>query len=193
MKEQLINSISQYIKLSSEEENLIEDYWTEKILEKGDYLLRNGAVCRTDNFVTNGALKAFYINPLTGKEEILYFAIENWWATDIESFQKQKASIYNIQAIEKTELLQINYHSFQKMLIEIPKLERFFRIILENYLGSLQKRLITNNTLDAEQRYFSFIENYSKIADKVPQYLIASYLGITAEFLSRIRKKHKPS
>lgn len=193
MKEQLIDSISQYIKLSSEEENLIGDFWTGKILEKGDYLLRNGEICRTDNFVANGALKAFYINPKTGKEEILYFAIENWWATDIESFQKQKASIYNIQAIEKTELLQINYNSFQKMLIEIPKLERFFRIILENYLGSLQKRLITNNTLDAEERYFSFIENYSNIADKVPQYLIASYLGITAEFLSRIRKKHKPS
>ncbi|WP_271768093.1 Crp/Fnr family transcriptional regulator [Aquimarina algiphila] len=193
MKEKLINSISKYIKLSSEEENSIETFWTEKTLEKGDYLLRNGETCRTDNFIVNGALKAFYINPETGKEEILYFAIENWWATDIESFQKQKASIYNIQAIEKTELLQINYHSFQKMLLEIPKLERFFRIILENYLGSLQKRLITNITLDAEQRYFSFIENYPKIADKVPQYLIASYLGITAEFLSRIRKKYKPS
>ncbi|WP_109435372.1 MULTISPECIES: Crp/Fnr family transcriptional regulator [Aquimarina] len=193
MKEKLINSISKYIKLSSEEENSIETFWTEKTLEKGDYLLRNGETCRTDNFIVKGALKAFYINPETGKEEILYFAIENWWATDIESFQKQKASIYNIQAIEKTELLQINYHSFQKMLLEIPKLERFFRIILENYLGSLQKRLITNITLDAEQRYFSFIENYPKIADKVPQYLIASYLGITAEFLSRIRKKYKPS
>ncbi|MDG5493026.1 Crp/Fnr family transcriptional regulator [Psychroserpens sp. SPM9] len=193
MKEQLINSISKHIKLSSEEENVIEDFWTKKILEKGDYLLRNGEICRTDNFVTNGVLKAFYINPQTGKEEILYFAIENWWATDIESFQKQKASIYNIQAIETTELLQINYHSFQKMLIKIPKLERFFRIILENYLGSLQKRLITNNTLDAEQRYFSFIENYSEIANKVPQYLIASYLGITPEFLSRIRKKYNLS
>lgn len=192
-KKGLINSILKYIKLSSVEENLIEGFWTKKHLEKGDYLLRNGEICRTDNFVVNGALKAFYINPKTGNEEILYFAIENWWATDIESFQKQKASIYNIQAIEKTELLQINYHSFQKMLIEIPKLERFFRIILENYLGSLQKRLITNNTLDAEQRYFNFLQNYSKIADKVPQYLIASYLGITAEFLSRIRKKNKLS
>jgi len=193
MKDQLIQSISKYVDLSSEEEKLIDFFWTEKTLEKGEYLLRNGEICRTDNFVANGALKAFYINPQSGREEILYFAIKNWWATDIESFQKQKASIYNIQAIERTELLQINYNSFQKMLFEIPKLERFFRIILENYLGSLQKRLITNNTLDAEQRYFTFIENYAKIADKVPQYLIASYLGITAEFLSRIRKKHKSS
>lgn len=193
MKDQLIQSISKYVDLSSEEEKLIDFFWTEKTLEKGEYLLRNGEICRTDNFVANGALKAYYINPQSGREEILYFAIENWWATDIESFQKQKASIYNIQAIERTELLQINYNSFQKMLFKIPKLERFFRIILENYLGSLQKRLITNNTLDADQRYFTFVENYAKIADKVPQYLIASYLGITAEFLSRIRKKHKSS
>ena len=193
MKDQLIQSISKYVDLSSDEEKLIDFFWTEKTLEKGEYLLRNGEICRTDNFVANGALKAFYINPQSGREEILYFAIENWWATDIESFQKQKASIYNIQAIERTELLQINYNSFQKMLFEIPKLERFFRIILENYLGSLQKRLITNNTLDAQQHYFTFVENYAKIADKVPQYLIASYLGITAEFLSRIRKKHKSS
>lgn len=193
MKELLIKSISNYIKLNSEEENLIETFWTEKTLEKGDYLLRNGETCRTDNFVVKGTLKAFYINPKTGKEEILYFAIENWWATDIESFQKQNPSIYNIQAIEKTKLLQIRYNSFQEMLTKIPKLERFFRIILENYLGSLQRRIILNNILDAEQRYSHFLKNYPKISEKVPNYLIASYLGITAEFLSRIRKKNEAS
>ncbi|MDO6761669.1 Crp/Fnr family transcriptional regulator [Tamlana sp. 2_MG-2023] len=193
MKEQLINSISRHIKLSPEEKNLIKAFWTEKTLEKGDYLLRNGETCRTDNFVINGILKAFYINSKTGKEEILYFAIENWWASDIESFQKQKPSIYNIQAIENTSLLQIHHDSFQEMLKQIPKLERFFRIILENYLGSLQKRIILNNILDAEQRYSDFLENYPKISEKAPNYLIASYLGITAEFLSRIRKKIKLS
>lgn len=193
MKEQLIESISKYVKLNSEEENLIETFWTEKILEKEDYLLKNGQTCRTDNFVVSGALKAFYINPETGKEEILYFAIENWWATDIESFQKQIPSIYNIQAIENTKLLQIHYDSFQEMLKRIPKLERFFRIILENYLGSLQRRIILNNVLDAEQRYSDFLKNYPTVSEKVPNYLIASYLGITAEFLSRIRKKMKAS
>ncbi|WP_340065767.1 Crp/Fnr family transcriptional regulator [Ascidiimonas aurantiaca] len=191
MKASLIKSISKHLQLNVEEENLIKTFWTEKILEKGDYLLRNGETCRTDNFVVNGALKVFCINSETGKEEILYFAIENWWATDIESFQKQKPSIYNIQAIEKTELLQIHYDHFQEMLRQIPKLEHFFRIILENYLGSLQRRIIANKVFDAEQRYLDFMENYSSIADKVPNYLIASYLGITPEFLSRIRKKNE--
>ncbi|MHA7831651.1 MAG: Crp/Fnr family transcriptional regulator [Flagellimonas sp.] len=193
MKEELIKSISKHIGLNSKEEQLIKTFWTEKTLEKGDYLLRNGDTCRTDNFVVEGALKAFYINPETGKEEILYFAIENWWATDIESFQKQSPSIYNIQALEKTRLLQIHYNSFQEMLRQVPKLERFFRIILENYLGSLQKRIILNKTLDAEERYLDFLKNYPKIAMKVPNYLIASYLGVTAEFLSRMRKKIKAS
>jgi len=193
MKEALIKSISKYVKLNSEEENQIEIFWTEKTLQIGDYLLRNGEICKTDNFVIKGALKAYYINSENGKEEILYFAIDNWWATDIESFQKQKPSIYNIQAIDKTVLLQINHYSFEEMLRKIPKLERFFRIILENYLGSLQRRIIVNNVFDAERRYSDFLENYPKVAEKVPQYLIASYLGITAESLSRIRNRNKTS
>lgn len=187
----LINNILKFVKLDPEEEKLLETFWTEKTLGKGDFLLRNGEVCRTDNFVVRGALKAFYINAENGKEEILYLAIDEWWATDIESFQKQRPSIYSIQAIKETTLLQIRYDAFQAMLHQIPKLERFFRIILENYLGSLQRRIILNNVNDAEQRYFEFLERYPEIAEKVPQYLIASYLGISAEFLSRIRKKNK--
>jgi len=191
MNEQLLKNISKHVKLSEEEKNLFEIFWTEKTLDKNDYLLRNGEICRTDNYIIAGTLKAFYINSESGREEILYFAIDDWWASDIDSFQKQKSSIYNIQALEKTKLLQINHHSFNEMLKQIPKLEKYFRIILESYLGSLQRRIITNNVLDAEQRYFEFIEQYPKIVNKVPQYLIASYLGVSAEFLSRIRKKTK--
>ncbi|MGV3508014.1 MAG: Crp/Fnr family transcriptional regulator [Sphingobacteriaceae bacterium] len=189
MHTQLIKNISKYVELNAEEKILFETFWTEKTFDKGDYLLRNGEVCRTDNFVVKGALKAFYINSESGKEEILYLAIDEWWATDIESFRKQQPSIYNIQAIEETTVLQIRFNSFQDMLTQIPKLERFFRIILENYLGSLQRRIVLNNVNSAEQRYFDFLERYPEIADRVPQYLIASYLGISAEFLSRIRKR----
>ncbi|MBZ9630452.1 Crp/Fnr family transcriptional regulator [Salegentibacter sp. LM13S] len=191
MYPQLLINISKHITLSSEENKLFESFWTEKTLSKGDYLLRNGNICRSDNFVVQGALKAFYINSENGKEEIIYFAIDEWWATDIESFREQKPSIYSIKALKDTKLLQISYDSFQKMLNEIPKLERFFRIILENYLGSLQRRIILNNILDAEQRYSDFLKKYPEIAEKVPQYSIASYLGVSAEFLSRIRKKNK--
>jgi len=189
MDQSLMQNISRHLTLNPEEKTLFETFWIEKTLGKGDYLLRNGEVCRTDNYIISGALKAFYINSDKGKEEILYFAIDDWWATDILSFQKQAPSIYNIQALEDTTLLQIDYHSFQKMLVLIPKLEKYFRIILESYLGSLQRRIIVNNALDAEHRYFDFIANYPKISNKVPQYLIASYLGVSPEFISRIRKK----
>ena len=173
----LIKNISKHVKLNPEEISIFEEYWTEKTLQKGEYLLRNGDICRYDNYIVSGALKAFYINAENGNEEILYFAVDDWWATDMDSFSKQKPSIYNIQAIEETSVLQINYHSFQKLLTELPALERFFRIILESYLGNLQKRIVYNNVYDAERRYYDFLETYPNIASKVPQYLIASYLG----------------
>jgi CRP-like cAMP-binding protein len=189
--QKLIDTISKHVTLTQEEQVLFGTLWSEKILEKGDYLLRNGEICRTDNYIVSGTLKAFCINANTGNEEILYFAIDEWWATDMESFRKQKPSIYNIQALEKTEVLQINFHAFQNMLKQIPSLERYFRIILESYLGALQKRIIYTHIYNAEYRYLDFLQNYPQIAAKVPQYLIASYLGISPEFLSRIRKKNK--
>lgn len=189
----LLKNISKYINLTQDEISAFEGFWTEKTLEKGDYLLRNGDTCRYDSYVVSGALKAFYINTDNGNEEILFFAIDDWWASDLDSFSKQKPSIYNIQAIERTTVLQISHYSFQQLLAEIPRLERYFRLILESYLGVLQKRIIYNNVYDAESRYFTFLENYHNIASKVPQYLIASYLGVSAEFISRIKKKNKPS
>lgn len=191
MDNALIKNVLRHIKMSEEESLIFGRFWTEKTLAKGDFLLRNGEVCKYDNYVVTGTLKAFYIDPENGKEEILYFAIDDWWATDIDSFSRQKPSIYDIQAIEQTTVLQINYHAFQQMLNEIPALERYFRIILEGYAGTLQRRLIWNNIHDTEYRYFDFLARYPGIARKVPQYMIASYLGISAEFLSRIRKKHK--
>jgi len=191
--ETLIKNIAKHVKLSPEEISVFKRFWTEKTLEKGELLLRNGEICRYDNYIISGALKAFCINPENGNEEILFLAIDDWWATDIHSFSRQKVSIYNIQAIEKTRLLQINYQSFQKLLQEIPSLEKYFRIILEGYLGTLEKRVVFNHMHKAEQKYLDFLETYPDIVSKIPQYLIASYLGISAEFISRIRKKNKSS
>lgn len=189
MNQQLLKKIHSIVTLSDEEEKMLSGFWKEKTLKKGEYLLTNGAVCRTDNYVVEGALKAYYINSETGNEEILFFAIEDWWASDLYSFQKQIPSIYNIQAVENSKLLQITHESFQKMLTEIPKLERFFRIILESYLGTLQRKIILNQVYDAKHRYLDFLEQYPLIAERFPNYLIASYLNVSPEFLSRIRKK----
>lgn len=189
--ETLIKSITQHVKLSPEEISIFKSFWTEKTLEKGEFLLRNGEICRYDSYIVSGVLKAFCINAENGNEEILFLAIDHWWATDISSFSKQKASIYNIQAVERTALLQISQSSFQKMLEQIPSLEKYFRIILESYLGTLEKRIVFNHMYKVEQKYYDFLDTYPEIAARVPQYLIASYLGVSAEFISRIRKKHK--
>src|ERR1700750_397855 len=111
----LIKNIGQHVSLSPEEIAIFKSFWTEKTLEKGEFLLRNGEICRHDSYIASGVLKAFCINSENGNEEILFLAIDHWWATDISSFSKQKASIYNIQAVEKTSLLQISHQSFQKM------------------------------------------------------------------------------
>lgn len=189
MNQELLNKMKAIVTLSAEEERMLSGYWKEKTLKKGEYLLTNGIICRTDNYVIEGALKAYYINSETGTEEILFFAIEDWWASDLYSFQKQTPSIYNIQAVEDTRLLQITSESFQNMLVKIPKLERFFRIILESYLGTLQRKIILNQVYDVKQRYMDFLKQYPLIAARFPNYLIASYLNVSPEFLSRIRKK----
>ena len=193
MTNSLIDNISRYIKLSPDEHAVFESFWKEKTLGKGEFILRNGEVCRYDSYVISGALKAYFIDATSGKEEILYFAVDEWWATDIDSFSGQKPSIYNIQTITETTILQISHHAFEQLLFQIPSLERYFRIILERYLATLQKRIIYINVYDAEYRYADFLNTYPLITSKVPLYLIASYLGISAEFLSRIRKKRKQS
>lgn len=189
MTERFLNNIARHVTLTGDEIDLLGSFWIEKELNRGEYLLRNGEVCRYDNYVVSGTLKTFCINPGTGNEEILNFAIDDWWATDMESFTNQTPSEYNIQALQKTTLLQIHFQSFEKMLDAIPKLERYFRLILQNYVAAIQRRITYHSLYDAEQRYIDFITRYPDLVNRIPQYLIASYLSISPEFLSRIRAK----
>jgi len=189
MIRRLINNIQTKIKLTTQEIEILEEFWTEKKLAKNEFLFRNGETCNYDSFVIGGSLKAYFINPTTGKEEILFFAIEDWWATDLDSFANRTKSIYNIRALENSVLVQIHHQSLQKLLDKIPKLEKYFRLILQGYIAAIQNRIILSNAYTAEERYYDFVKKYPVIIQKVPQYLIASYLGITPEFLSRIRSK----
>jgi CRP/FNR family transcriptional regulator len=189
MNERLLNDIQTKIKLTTEEVGTLQTFWKQKRLAKNEYLVRNGEVCKYDSFVISGSFKAFYIHPETGKEEILFFSIEDWWATDLDSFTNQTPSIYNIQALEEAVIQQISYQSFEKLLQIIPKMERYFRLILQGYTASIQKRIILTNAYSAEKRYHNFVKKYPKMVQKIPQYLIASYVGVTPEFLSKLRSK----
>ena len=117
------------------------------------------------------------------------FAIENWWTADLGSFITQTPADYNVQCLENSVLAQLSYEDLRQLYLQIPKLERFFRIIIQKAYVASQKRLINNLSLPAKERYLQFREQYPQIEQRVPQYMIASYLGITKEFLSKIRSQ----
>ena len=187
--EPLIKTVTSKISLTEDEIAFFCSLWKPRFLKKGQYLVQAGDVCKYDSFVVKGCLKIFHTNWQDGQEYILSFSLENWWASDLESFLKQQVATYDIQALEDCQLLQIDHESFQQLLEKIPQFERYFRIITENYLFSLQKRILGTISQTKEERYKTFIKQYPQINQRLPQYLIASYLGITPEFLSKIRSK----
>jgi CRP-like cAMP-binding protein len=180
--------IKQYVELTSEEQSLLLSKIKTRKYLKGQFVIQNGDVCRHENFVLSGCLKTFYIDN-EGQEHIVMFAIENWWTADLGSFITQTPADLNIQCLENSELVQIHYDDLQQLYLKIPKLERFFRIIIQKAFVAVQKRVINNFSLPASDRYLQFRDQYPKIEQRVPQYMIASYLGITKEFLSKIRSQ----
>ena len=182
----LIEYISRYVNLTQDEINLLLEYITHRKYLKGQYVVQQGDICRFESFVIKGCLKTFYVNN-EGQEHVVLFAIENWWTADLGSFLTQKPADYNVQCIENTEVIQFSFDKMEFLYQEIPKLERFFRIIIQKAFVASEKRIIRNFSLTAKERYIEFKNTYPQIEQRVPQYLIASYLGITKEFLSKIR------
>ena len=182
----LFDYISRYISLTPEEEGIVASGFKIRKYLKGQFVVQNGDICRSESFVLSGCLKSFYIGE-DGQEHVVMFAIENWWTADLGSFITQTPADYNVQCVENSVLAQVNYEDLQRLYDEVPKLERFFRIIIQKAFVASQKRLINNVSLTAKERYLKFREEYPQLEQRVPQYLIASYLGITKEFLSKIR------
>ena len=181
-----LDYIDQFIQLTAEEQSILLSKVKVKKYLKGQFVVQNGDVCRHENFVLSGCLKTFYIDD-KGQEHIVMFAIENWWTSDLGSFITQTPADLNVQCLKNSELVQITYGDLQQLYMEVPKLERFFRIIIQHAFVASQKRIINNFSLPALERYIQFREQYPKIEQRVPQYMIASYLGMTKEFLSKIR------
>ena len=180
----LFDYIANFTPLTSEEQSLLAAKVRIRKFLKGQFVVQNGDICQYENFVLSGSLKTFYIDN-EGQEHIVMFAVENWWTADLGSFISQAAADFNVQCLEKSVLAQIRFEDLQQLYIDIPKLERFFRIIIEKAFVSSQKRVINNFSLPAKERYLKFREQYPQIEQRVPQYMIASYLGITKEFLAR--------
>ena len=170
-----------------EEEFLLLKISTKKY-KKEAYLLKEGEICRYLSFVLSGCLKTFYLDK-KGNEHIVSFDIENYWTGDLSSFINQMPANFNLQCIENSELIHITNENMEILYKEIPSLERFFRILIQNAYISSEMRVINNFRLTAKKRYLKFIKNHPTIEKRVPQYMVASYLGITPEFLSKTKRK----
>ncbi|MEO5783285.1 MAG: Crp/Fnr family transcriptional regulator [Ginsengibacter sp.] len=184
----ILKNISKHITLDKKEEEFFISILHFKKLKRKEFLLKAGEVCKTENFVTKGCLRTYTIDE-NGFEHILMFAIEDWWTGDLYSFPSQKPSNHFIDALEDTELLQISKPNLEKLFEQVPKFERFYRIIFQNALIVQHERINQNLSFTAEQRYLHFIKKYPEVEQRISQKHVATFLGITPVFLSMLRKK----
>jgi CRP-like cAMP-binding protein len=186
--ESLITYFDRLIPLTPEEKALVKDTFHHRLYRKRQFVLQEGDVCAHINFVVRGCLRMYKIDD-QGNTHIIQFAAENYWLNDLGSFHGQHPSGMNIDALEDTVVLQINRDNIISLYTKAPKFDRIFRVLIENSFVGLQQRLLQNISSTAEERYRSFLEIYPHLVNRLSQVQIAAFLGITPEFLSRLRNR----
>jgi CRP/FNR family transcriptional regulator, anaerobic regulatory protein len=192
--EPLINYFNRLIPLNEDEASLVDAKFRSRLFRKRQYVLQEGDICTQFYFVLRGCLRMYKIDE-KGGTHILQFAAEDHWINDLGSFHGERPSTLNIDALEDTVVLQISHHDLIDLYIQAPKFDRIFRVLLENSYIRLQERLLQNISSTAEDRYQSFLERYPQLLNRLSQVQIAAFIGITPEFLSKLRNKqskHKP-
>ncbi|GEO08251.1 Crp/Fnr family transcriptional regulator [Segetibacter aerophilus] len=184
----LYNKIRAFSKIDENQFDHLKTFFVLKKLRKRQYLLQEGDVCKYQAFVDKGLLRSYTVDE-KGNEHILQFASEGWWMADLSSYLTNEPSFLNIDALEDVELLLITKPSWEQAMKEIPQLEHYFRIIIQNHLVATQKRLMQSLAESAEEKYNRFLATYPECVQRVPQHMIASYVGVSRETLSRIRKQ----
>ncbi|HEV8504887.1 MAG TPA: Crp/Fnr family transcriptional regulator [Chitinophagaceae bacterium] len=189
MTELLFQKFDEKIELTEEEKKLSQSFFIQKKLRRKQYLLQEGDVCKYIAFVEKGLLRSYTVDD-KGNEHITQFAFEGWWISDQYSYLTGEPSEYNIEVMDDCALLLLTKQKEEEMLEKIPKFERYFRILLQNNLIATQKRLVSSLTQTAEERYNEFISACpTTLPHRIPQHMLASYLGVTPETISRIRKQ----
>lgn len=186
--ELILKNVTKHIQLDKAEADYFVSLLQHKTIPRKGFLLRQGEICKTENFITNGCLRTYSLDD-NGFEHIVLFGIEDWWVGDLYSFLTQSPASYFIDALEDTEVLQISKPNLDKLYEKVPKFERFFRIILQNAFIAQQDRINQNLSFTAEQRYIQFINKYPQLEQRISQKQVAAYLGMTPVFLSMLRKK----
>ena len=185
---QILNNISKLITLTPEEKAFFLSKTETKYFKAKTILQNAGQVCKEGYFVNSGLLRSFNINDNI-VEHVMSFACEGWWISDMYSLLSQKPGNLFIEVLEETEVVVLSKKNQEELYLEIPKLERFFRILTENSLIANQERLMDNLSLTAEERFEKFCKKYPTLIQKVPQKQIASYIGVTPEFFSRMKAR----
>ncbi len=180
--------INKRIHFTAEEFDRCTEFFMHRAVRKRQVLLQNGDVCRHLAFVNNGCLREYTIDH-KGEEHIIQFAIEDWWISDLNSFLSGAPSTHNIDALQDSEVLQLEKSARENLFAAVPAMERFFRLLLESNYIATHKRINVALSASAEERYLAFVETYPHLVEQVPQNQIASYIGITPQSLSRIRKE----
>lgn len=188
MFEVFFSQVKDKVLLSEAEQKLVKTFFSPKKIRKKQYMLQEGNICRHLAFVEKGLLRSYNVDE-KGIEHMIHFAWEGWWMADMLSFLSNEPSTYHIDAIEDAELLLISQTDFEEMLLKVPVMERYFRILFQNNIISKERRLISSITNSAEEKYIHLTATNPELIKRIPQQLVASYLGITPETLSRIKKK----
>jgi len=183
------NYVSRSIQLTAEELQYFNGVLEYKVVPKKTMLLRAGDICNFELYVNKGCIREYYIDS-KGMEITLQFAVEDWWMSDITSFQDQTPSSMYIETLEDCELLVLSRNVKERLLLKVPKFERMFRLMIQRHLSVVQNRLFRTISYTAMEKYLEFISRYPSIPQRVPQHYIASYLGISPEFLSKLRTRH---
>jgi CRP-like cAMP-binding protein len=183
----LFKHIEEKVSLTDTDKEAIKTFFVPKRLRKRQYLLQEGDICKNLAFVAKGLLRTYNVDE-KGDEHMSVFGWEGWWISDFNSFLSAEPSVFNIDAIEDSELLLISHTEYDRLTLTVPIMDRYFRILYQNSLVIKERRLMSSITHTAEEKYLLLIESNPMIIERIPQNLIASYLGIAPETLSRIRK-----
>ncbi len=184
----LIEYFNRILPVDEKEIAFVEEVFKERRVKKRQFILQEGEICKHNTYVIEGCFRMYLVDP-NGKEHNLQFAIENWWIGDIGSFHSNTPSKLYVEAIENSIILQVKKEDQLKLFTNYPKFNQIFRVLAENAMVSLQRRVLQNISSTAEERYLEFLKIHSNLFNRISNVQIASYLGVTPEFLSTIRKK----
>ena len=188
MSKSMIHNLGKYVDLSGIDSEFIDQHFIKQKLKKKEFLIQEGKVCKNLYFVEKGCLRMYFINK-KGVEQITQFALDGWWISDYQSFINNLPSDYYIQAIEDSVIVSIDSQNLDHLLMEVPKVEKYFRTIFQKAVAGAQLRSKLLYEMTKEEFYIHFSTSFPEFMLRVPQYMIASYLGLTPEYLSELRKK----